>query len=180
MKSRVEKRDLIVKPNKTYQRTTPKKPKEITVINAERSNLLIPVREAMKHLQEKKLEFYTKKERSLKYSKAYYACFHIKKSLEEFCTKYESNEIDLDEFKLQVKQLLAAKDNKAVYVNDLKTHRGFKEIFYNIMIGVASLGMAHFVYSVANQRLFFFHIPTQSEAFLNNVGIVADTLSPKR
>lgn len=156
---------------------TPKVAKEITVRNAERMEELQPVRNAIELLKAKKEYFYKKGERSPRYATASYACRRIKNALETLCTNYESKTIkDLSEFKSNVKQLLDPESND---IKNLKTHRGFKEIFYNLLVAVATLGMAHFVYSAAKGRFTLFHIPTKSEQLLDNVNSVVDGLLPK-
>ncbi|KTD53027.1 hypothetical protein [Legionella quateirensis] len=106
------------------------------------------------------------------YHKAAIAGQEVYNKIYSLCSNYALNKIDLDTFKSEATDFMKS-DNQ--YVKELKTHRGCKDVFANLLLALTGVGLlAIAAVSIYNGRLTMFNLTNTDSG--NKVDALKDSV----
>jgi hypothetical protein len=140
------------------------------VVNPEREKHLIGVSKQLNYLFDKIAEFEGKKsdlnladprdaKKAEEYKNAQKAVRAIYNSVANLYNQYITDEIELDTFKTQAKPYLHEENEN---VQALQSHRGFKQIFFNLLAAIFSAGVIYGIAALAKGSFLVFNPSTDS------------------
>ncbi len=152
--------------------------READLPSAEREEQISKVRIALAEMSTKidalyatSVSYKNKPAKAELYTRAAKAAARIHNSLNLLCEDYVYNKIDMDTFKNESRKYL---DEEDANVQELKTHRGFKEVIANLLIAISGVGLiALAVYSAYKGRMTFFPLATDTG---NKVSALKDSV----